>query len=215
VSPTTAKRTRKASARPVGSSSRRRAPSAVRERHVHLVAGALEARRGEQVVERLADARRRLGRERAADQPVGRQPEERAGRGVGVHHLARRGVDHEHRLARALEQQAVAGLDVAQPPVVALERLLRLDEALLQGGHGAQVAPDQDHGAVVQADARVRHGQIGPVERRVVDLAAWGRAAGAGGAAGGLAQQLLHLAAGFGVTTSASRRPIQPSSRAA
>jgi hypothetical protein len=96
------------------------------------------------------------------------------------------------------KEQAVARLDVTQAPVVALERLLRLDEALLQGGQGAQVAPHEHHGAVGQAHARVGHRQVVTVGRGVIDLAARRGAPYAGRAPGRLAEEQLDLAARLG-----------------
>ena len=70
-------------------------------------------------------------------------PEQLGGGRVGLDHLVARGIDDQHRLGGHLEQQAVAGLDMPQPGVVALHRLLRVDQPLLQGRHGAQVAADR------------------------------------------------------------------------
>jgi hypothetical protein len=99
--------------------------------------------------------------EDAADDASRGLAEQRAGRRVGLDDLAAHRVDDEHGLGTHLEQQAVARLEVAQPRVVPLHRLLRLDQPLLQSRRGAEVAAAGD-------DRPVRAEPHGAVEDRNV-----------------------------------------------
>ena len=81
------------------------------------------------------------GRRVAADQPPRG--------GVDLDEAVGRGIDDQHRLGRQVEQQAVARLGLAQAEIVALHRLLRLEQPLLHRRGRAQVAAERDDLAVV------------------------------------------------------------------
>ena len=66
-----------------------------------------------------------------------------AGGRIGLDHLAGGRVHHQHRVRRGAEQQPIAGLELAQSPIIALERLLGVDQALLQRREALQVATDR------------------------------------------------------------------------
>jgi hypothetical protein len=130
-----------------------------------------------------------LGRERVKE--AGLAAEDAIGGQVSLEHAQAGGVEHQHRLARHLEQEAVARLGLAQAAVFALHGLLRLDEPLLQRGQQPEIAQEHDdaalgpervggahhrHGGVVrlpQVDvAPARDGVRGRVGQHVGDLAA-------------------------------------------
>ena len=82
-----------------------------------------------------------------SDHLVGIAAEQLVGARVGFDNLLAEAVDNEERVGNHLEQVAVARFGLPQMPVVALHRLLGVDQPLLQRGHLAQVAPDR-HDAV-------------------------------------------------------------------
>ena len=73
--------------------------------------------------------------------------EQLVGRGIGLGDPVGGAVDDQHGIGADLEQQAVAGLGIAQAPVIALHRLLRVHHALLQHRRGPHVAPENDDAA--------------------------------------------------------------------
>ena len=86
-------------------------------------------------VERLQ--RRLAAQRRAMRQQLGRG-------GVGFDDEQRERVHHQHGVGGHLHQQVVVTLGLARLPVAALQFLLRVVEALLDGGDGAQVGlPDR------------------------------------------------------------------------
>ena len=98
-------------------------------------------------------------------------PERPVRRRVGLKHLLRRAIDHKDGLTRELEQQPVPRLEMAQPRIILLERLLRLDQPLLERRDRAQVATEGDDAlAVVDPQRRVEHRDVRPGRGRVVDL---------------------------------------------
>ena len=86
----------------------------------------------------------------------------------------------------------VAGLHLAQSDIIALHRLLRGEQPLLQGGGSAHVTADGDDAPVARrVDGEVADRYLAVAER-VVDLTPARRSALAG-----IAQHLLDLAAAF------------------
>ena len=155
--------------------------------HVVGPAGGPDA--GHQLVDRpLA-----LGREHLEEDPRGAAlaaaAEQRVRRAVRLQHLLRGALQDQHRLGPELEQHAVAGLGVAQPGVVPVDRLLRLDQSLLQGRERPQVAAEGDHPAAVadpHGGEEDRH--RGAAQRTLVDVAPARQGPG-----GDVAQHGLHL----------------------
>ena len=95
-----------------------------------------------------------------ADQPLGVLPSSVRGRRIGFQRRASLAASTTSTASRGeLEQQPVAGLGVAQPPVVALDRLLRIDQALLQRRGGRRSRPT----------ATIAPWSCRPVTRRVDD----------------------------------------------
>ena len=135
-------------------------------------------------------------REDAADQPPASLAEQPAGGRVGLGDLVGEGVEHQHRFGRHLEQQPVAHFHMAQPRVVTLDRLLRVHQALLQGGDGAQVAAEGHHPlAGADADGGIQHRHRvrrrgGAAGRALVDMPP-----ARGDAGGGVVQKAVHLGA--------------------
>ena len=92
--------------------------------------------------------------------------------GIGFEHALRARVDQQHRLAGGVKQDAVARLDVAQAQVVALHRLLGLDQAALQIGDALEVARQRHAFATAaqgQHDVLQRH--VLPTGAGVIDVA--------------------------------------------
>ncbi len=84
-------------------------------------------------------------------------------------------------------------LGLARLPVAALQFLLRVVEALLDGGDGAQVAPDGEHrAALAQPQRGVGDGDVAAAVAAVVDLAPARQPR-----AGGVVQQQFDLAPGL------------------
>ena len=123
---------------------------------------------------RQADARRadRVRHQRRADQRLHRivralveharqflackaprpRADQRVGGRIGLANLQARRLDNQHRLGRTLEQHAVARFELAHPQIVAFERLLHLQQALLELARLAQIAAEGDAvGAAIDA----------------------------------------------------------------
>mmetsp|Transcript_53737 Transcript_53737/g.126599 ORF Transcript_53737/g.126599 Transcript_53737/m.126599 type:complete len:376 (-) Transcript_53737:1819-2946(-) len=119
----------------------------------------------------LALHRQQLG-EAAADDAFAAVAQQPSGRGVVLEHDERRRVEHEHGLIDGLKQQAVTRLGMTQAKVIALHRLLGIDQALLHRGDIAQVAAERDHPALdAQGHQAVADRQIDAPGQCVGDLA--------------------------------------------
>ena len=64
-------------------------------------------------------------------------------RRIGLDDLEIGGADQQHGVVGGIEQKSIAGLDLAQLPIVAFHRLLRRDQPRLQLGHRMQVPADR------------------------------------------------------------------------
>ena len=78
-------------------------------------------------------------------------------------------LDDQHCLARAVEQHAIARFKLAHAHIVALQRLLHLQQALLGAGCVAQIAAQREVPPFAEVDERVAHRHIA-LAGRVVDL---------------------------------------------
>ena len=118
---------------------------------------------GNQGVEKLALVRRA--------RPRGRQSQDLKRPGVEVDDAQALGIQEQDGLAGGIEQQAVAGLDLAQLPVIPLQGLLRLDQAVLEFGDGAQALADRQQAMViVEADGGVFDRRLGAARQALHDL---------------------------------------------
>jgi hypothetical protein len=79
--------------------------------------------------------------------------QELTGGRISLDHALSRRVDDEDGLRDHAEQQPVARLDLTETPVVALQRLLGVDELLLERSHPLEIASDRDDGAVVALES--------------------------------------------------------------
>ncbi len=122
---------------------------------------AVLAHDAQEIVEGVALLRREIGRDLAIGEivlPLLGAGEEFLGCRIGIDDAQRCGIQHEHRLVRDLEQMLVAGLEVAQLPVVALHLLLRRYQARLQLGDGPEALADGHQAALgAEPDGRVLH----------------------------------------------------------
>jgi hypothetical protein len=109
--------------------------------------------------------------------PAGRSDEDtRCGQ---VEILDRENVDpnQNDRIAGGSEQEPIAGLDLAQLPIITLHRLLGLDEARLQLGHSLQAPADRDQtGILAQAHRGILDGPPHSRREDLVDLSESGDA---------------------------------------
>lgn len=97
--------------------------------------------------------------------------------GVGLEDLQRVRLQQQDRLVGGIEQQPVAGLDVAQLPVFLFHRLLGGDQAGLEFRDGVEVAPDREQpGLAAQPDRRVLHRELEAAGKALGDLAERGDA---------------------------------------
>ena len=81
---------------------------------------------------------------------------------VGIEHMQPAGFAHQHGITEHLKQQPVACVGLAPLPVVAPQFLLRIQEALLDGGHRAQIAAHRQHrAAFTELHGGIGHGDIG------------------------------------------------------
>ena len=107
----------------------------------------------------------------AADNARGAFAQELPCRGIRFNDLFGRSVDDHDRLGRHLEQQAIPCFHLAQTPIVAFHRLLRLDQPLLDRGNRAEVAPDGDDPVLVaDLHRRIEHRDVSAPRRRVVHV---------------------------------------------
>lgn len=90
---------------------------------------------------------------------------------VGFQDALRRRIDHQHGFGGHLEQVPIARLGVAKFPVVALHGLLRVDQALLQGGGGTQVAATEQSPALAQRHGGQQQRQFPAAGQDRIDLA--------------------------------------------
>ncbi len=96
---------------------------------------------------------------------------ELARRRVGLENATVRGIDHQHGFGRDLEQQPITCFRVAKARILALHRLLGIDELLLKRGDAAKISPDSDHAArVSNLDSRIAHRHGDAALRRMVHL---------------------------------------------
>ena len=136
------------------------------------------------IVDARRDAQRRHeGLRRLAARPVEQVGKARAHELAGV--LAEQGgsggirlddslvarVDDDNRFRGELEKQAIALFRIANARVLALHRLLRLGQTLLQRGHGAQVASNRDDASVLAvSDRAVADRNVRSLRGGMIDL---------------------------------------------
>ena len=100
------------------------------------------------------------------------------GSGVGLDDLEVLGPDVEDNLAGRSGWEVVGRLKLASLPVVALQRLLRLDQPGFHPCHGQEVPADHEQPVhTAQADRRVLDGQLAAAREALRDLPESGHAA--------------------------------------
>ena len=99
---------------------------------------------------------------------------------IGLHDTQiSRGHDHDGLIGR-IENQTIAGLDLAKLPIIALHGLLRGDQARLQFGHRLQVLADREHSSpAAEQNGGEFHRNFEPARKSLIDLAEGRNAAGA------------------------------------
>ena len=98
--------------------------------------------------------------------------EQRKRRRVGIDDRVAGGVNDHDRFRRDLEQQPITGFGMPQPDIVALHRLLGIDQPLLHRRQRAQIAADHDEAILASdIDGRIEHRDILAAGRRMIDLA--------------------------------------------
>ena len=148
--------------------------------HAQTVDLSRAAQRGDEPLRRVVAAVDETERKHRSHEFAGNLGKQRVGRRVGFEDLLAGAVDDQHPFGRTLEQMAVARLGIAKAPVLVQRFLLRIDEALLHGGHGPQIASVDDRmtgnalALVVDLERAVRQRQIVADIRWVIDLTpAW------------------------------------------
>ncbi len=132
-----------------------------REQHAHVRAISCTARAGAA----------KADWEGAANEALGGEAEDSPGGGVSVGDLEAVRVNEDHGFGAELEEEAVAGLDVAHSPVIPLQRLLRLDQSLLERGDRAEISADGDEiGGAPEPHRAVRDRNIGTVAAQMIHL---------------------------------------------
>ena len=140
---------------------------------------------GEQALDRAGALGIEALREEPPDQAGGGGTEQQGRRRVGLHHAAQARVHDQHGLRDALKQQSVAGLHLAEPPIVALQGLLGIDQLLLERGDGLQLPADrQDMSAFTDPDGAILDRDLLALPPGLTDLAPLGRPLRAGPRAG-------------------------------
>ena len=103
------------------------------------------------------------------------QPQGLGGGGIQLQDAQAPGIQDEDGLVGGVEEEPIAGLDLAQLPVVPLQGLLGLDQPILEFGDGAQVLAHRQQAPVLaQLDGGVFDVGLGAAGQALHDLAEGG-----------------------------------------
>ena len=109
--------------------------------------------------------------DRPTEQAFWRLSEELSTGGIGFDDFQCAGIDDQDRLGDRLEEHAIARLGLPQPDIVALHRLLRGHQPLLDRGKLPQITADRDHLSFgARLDGRIEDGYRGAFAECLIDM---------------------------------------------
>ena len=145
------------------------------EPYAQLIGSAGVAQRGKPLGERPRRGRAEQLGDGASGSPASRLTDHALCSGVQFENFLARRIDGDDGFIDRLQQQSVTCLGQAQPRVILLQRLLRFDESLLQGGKRPQVAPERDEPTLFPRAAQVvEHGHRSARDVGMIDLSRYG-----------------------------------------